>query len=139
MVELWCSVVFVGMVVGGRGASWCCQPVGRRSSFDACMPGQFGVGRLACGLFMVTSCPLQWFSLVCGRVGRLMVGLFGVVSLALQRALEQSDYVRIGALLVPLLVGASCVGPAWYVLIVRRPPTVEEKSNDRWFDRCKSL
>ena len=79
------------------------------------------------------------FLLVCGRVSRLMVGLFGVGSLALQRALAQSDLVRVGALLVPLLVGASCVRPAWYVLIVRRPPTVGEKRNDRWFDGCKSL
>ena len=74
--------------------------------------------------------------LVCGRVSRLMVGLFGVGSLALQRALAQSDRVRVGALLVPVLAGASCVGPARYVLTVRRPP-VGEKSNDRWFDRCK--
>ena len=50
MVELWCAVVFVGMVV-----------VGRRFPSDPCMPGQFGVGRLACGLFMVTSWQLQWF------------------------------------------------------------------------------
>ena len=61
MVELSCSVVFVGMVVGRRGPSWCRQSVGGRSRFDPCMPGQFGVGRLACGLFMVTSCPVQWF------------------------------------------------------------------------------
>ena len=77
--------------------------------------------------------------LVCGRVSCLMVGLFGVGFLALQRALPQSDLVRVGALLVWVLVGASCVGPAWYVLTVRRPPTVGEKSNDRWFDSCKIL
>ena len=56
--------------------------------------------------------------LVCGRVIRLTVGLFGVGSLALQRALAQSDLVCVGALLVSVLVGASCVGPAWYVLTV---------------------
>ena len=50
--------------------------------------------------------------LVCGCVSRLLVGLFGVGSLVLQRALAQSDVVRIGALLVSVLVGASCVGPA---------------------------
>ena len=37
------------------------QPVGRRSCFDPCMPGWFGVGRLACGLFMVMSWLLPWF------------------------------------------------------------------------------
>ena len=73
--------------------------------------------------------------LVRGRVSRLLVGLFGVGSLALQRALAQSDLVRVGALLVSALVGASCVGPAWYVLTVCRPPTVGEKSNNGWFDR----
>ena len=59
MVELRCTVVSVGMVVGGRGAPWCCQPVGRRSCFDPCMPSWFGVGRLACGLSMVVSLFLQ--------------------------------------------------------------------------------
>ena len=77
--------------------------------------------------------------LVRGCVSRLMVGLFGVGSLALQRALAQSDLVRVGAVLVSVLVGASCVGPAWYVLTVRRATTVGEKSNDRWFDRCKNF
>ena len=74
-----------------------------------------------------------------GRVSRLLVGLFGVGSLALQRALAQSDLVRVGALLVLVSVGASCVEPAWYVLTVRRPPTVGEKSNDKWFERCKKF
>ena len=53
--------MFVDMVVGGRGTPRCCQPVGRRSCFDPCMPGKFGVGRLACGLFMVMSWLLQRF------------------------------------------------------------------------------
>ena len=53
MVELRCSVVFMGIVVGGRGAPRCRHPVGRRSRFDPCTPGWFGVGRLACGLFTV--------------------------------------------------------------------------------------
>ena len=77
--------------------------------------------------------------LVCGRISLLSVGSFGAGSLALQQAFAQSDRVRVGALLVPVLAGASCVGPAWYVLIVRRPPTVGKKSKDRWFDRCKNL
>ena len=45
------------MVVDGRGAACCCQPRGRRSRFDPCMPGRLGVGRLACGLFIVGSLP----------------------------------------------------------------------------------
>ena len=53
MVELRCSVVFLGMVVSARGAPRCCHPVGCRSRFDPCTPGWFGVGRLACGLFTV--------------------------------------------------------------------------------------
>ena len=77
--------------------------------------------------------------LVRGGVSRLLVGLLGVGSLALQRAFAQLDLVCVGALLVSVLVGASCVGPAWYIFTVRRPPTVGEKSNDKWFDRCKKL
>ena len=50
--------------------------------------------------------------LVHGRVSCLLVGLFGVGSLALQRALAQSDLLRAGGLLVAVLVGASCVEPA---------------------------
>ena len=53
MVESRCSVAFVGMVASGRGAPRCRHPVGRRSRFDPCTPGWFGVGRLACGLFTV--------------------------------------------------------------------------------------
>ena len=75
--------------------------------------------------------------LVCGRVSRLLVGSFGVGSLSLQRALAQSDLLRAGVLLVAVLAGASCVGPARYVFTVRRLPTAGEKSNDKWSDRCK--
>ena len=53
MVEMRCSVAFVGMVVSGPGAPRCRHPVGLLSRFDPCMPGWFGVGRLACGLFTV--------------------------------------------------------------------------------------
>ena len=52
-VESRCSVVFVGMVAIGRGAPRCRHPVRRRSCFEPCTPGWFGVGRLACGLFTV--------------------------------------------------------------------------------------
>ena len=61
MVDLRCSVVSVSMVVGGPGAPWCRPPVGRPSRLDPCMPSQFGVGRLACGLFMVASLLPQRF------------------------------------------------------------------------------
>ena len=71
MVELWCSVVFVGMVDGGRGAACFRQPMERCSRFDPWMPGRLGVGRSACGLFMVASLLLQ-------RVCWCMVGLFVV-------------------------------------------------------------
>ena len=53
MVELRCSVVFLGMVVSGRGAPRCRHPVEQRSRFDPCTPGWFRVGRLACGLSTV--------------------------------------------------------------------------------------
>ena len=53
MVELRCSAVSVGMVAGGRGTPRCRLPVGRRSRFNPCTPGWFGVGRLVCGLFTV--------------------------------------------------------------------------------------
>ena len=79
MVESRCSVVLVGMVVSGRGAACCRQPMGRCSRFDPCVPGRLGVGRLGCGLFIVGSlscssligsqlcsprlCSRTWFSL----------------------------------------------------------------------------
>ena len=47
------TILFVGMVVDGRVAPRCRQPVGRRSRFNPCTPSWFGVGRLACGLFAV--------------------------------------------------------------------------------------
>ena len=53
MVQLRCSVAVVGMVASGRGAPRCRHPVGRRSRFDPCTPGWFGVRRLAPGLFTV--------------------------------------------------------------------------------------
>ena len=76
--------------------------------------------------------------LVRGRVSRLLVGLFGVCPLLLQRALAQSDLLRVGALLVAVLVRASCVGPARYIFTVRHLPTMGEKSNDKGCDHCKN-
>ena len=79
MVESWCSVVLVGMAVDRRSAACCRQPMGRCCRFDPCMPGDFGVGWLVCGLFIVGSlscssfissplcsprrCSRTWFSL----------------------------------------------------------------------------
>ena len=68
-----------------------------------------------------------------------MVCLFGVGSLAPQRASARSDVVRVVAMLVSVLIGSSCVGRAWYVLTVRRPLILGEKSNDRWSDRCEKF
>ena len=57
------------MVVRGRGAPRCRQPVGRRSRLDPCTPGWFGVGRLAAGLFTV-----KWrLQLRCGRCAVVLV------------------------------------------------------------------
>ena len=67
MVGSQCAVVFVGMVASGRGAPRCRHPVGRRSQFDPFTPGLFGVGRLACGLFMVMwrlQLPCGWCAVV---------------------------------------------------------------------------
>ena len=66
--------------------------------------------------------------LVCGRVCRPPVGSFGVDSLLLQLAFAQSDLLRAGVLLVVVLVGASCVGPARYVLILRRLSAAGKKN-----------
>ena len=96
--------------------------------WPACVPSVYGHVVAAAVVLLVRCC-----------VSRLLVGLFGVGSLALQRALAQSDLVRVGALLVLVLVGASCVGPASYFFIVRRPPTVGERTNDNWLDRLKKF
>ena len=81
MVESPRCGAFVGMVVGGRGPSWCRQPMERRSRFDPCLPGRSGVGRLACGLFISWSFFLQqfvWYPVVpaalwsaCASLGQL--------------------------------------------------------------------
>ena len=113
-----------------RWTSFSYRPVHVRPvwCWPACMRSVYG--HVVCAVVVL---------LVCGRVSRLLVGLFGVGSLSLQRALAQSDLLRAGVLLVAVLVGASCVGPARYVFTVRRLPIVGEKSNDKWLDRCKNL
>ena len=65
---------FGDMVAGGRGASCCRQLIGPSSRFDPCMPGRFGVGWLACGLFT-----FGWFLLH-------QFGRYPVVSAALWSA-----------------------------------------------------
>ena len=52
--------------------------------------------------------------------------------------LSWSDLLRAGVLLAVVLVGVSCVGLVRYLFTVRRLPTVGEKSNDKWLDRCKN-
>ena len=61
MVGLRRCFVSVGMVIGGRRAPWCRQPVGCHSRSDPCMPGWFGVGQLTCGLYIVGSFSLHQF------------------------------------------------------------------------------
>ena len=129
----------MGMVVGERGTPWCRHSVRRRSRIDPCTSGHFRVGRACVWSVYGHVAAAAVVLLVRGRVSCLFVGLLGVGSLALQQALAQSDLVRGGALLVSVSVGASCVQAAWYIFTVRRPPTVGDKSNDKWFDRCKTF
>ena len=109
-------------MVGGRGAACCDQPMGRRSLFDPCMPGWLGVGRLACGLFIVGSlscsswignwlcsprrCTRTWFSLSSPFVLRIVAAcLSGAV-----------DVSRPGRARCVLLVGRSLFAsgrPVW--------------------------
>ena len=77
--------------------------------------------------------------LVQGCLSRPMAGLFAVGSLALQQAFVRSDVVVV--MPVAVFVGNVPVstGPAWYVLTVRHPPIVGDKSSDSWYDRWKKL
>ena len=86
---------------------------------------------------MVTSWPLQWFCWCAVVSAAPWSACSALVPWRCSGRLH-SNLACVGALLVLVLI-ASCVGPAWYVLTVRRPPTVGEKSNDRWFDRCKTF
>ena len=91
MVELCCSAVFVGMVVGGRGHFMVSPTCWTPFSFGpihawpvwcwpACVWSVYG--------HIVAAAVV---SLVPGRFSHLMAGLFGVGSLALQQALAKSD------------------------------------------------
>ena len=70
------TVLFADMVAGGRGASRRRQPDGRRSRFDLCMLGWFGVGWLAFGLFTVK----WWLQLRCGRCVVVLVASWSALS-----------------------------------------------------------
>ena len=96
--------------------------------WPACVRSVYGHVVFAVVVLLVRSC-----------VSHLLVGLFGVGSLSLQRALAQSDLLHAGVLLVAVLVGANCVGPARYVFTVLRLSTVGEKNNDKCLDRCKNV
>ena len=111
MIELWCSVVFVGLAVGGRGARRCRQP---ESPFPlrpmhawlvwcwpACLWSVYGHVVAAAVVLLVHGC------LSCPKVG-----LFSVGSLALQRALAPSDVVVV--MPVSVLVGNIPVALRWH-------------------------
>ena len=104
MIELWCSVVFVGTVAGGCDAPRCRQ---RESPFPfrpihawlvwcwlACVWSVYGHVVAAAAALLVHGC-----------LSRLMVGLFGVDCLAPQRALARSDVVRVVVMPVSVFVG----------------------------------
>ena len=92
--------VFVDMVVGRRGAPRCRQPVGRRSRFDPCTPGWFGVGRPACGLFTVKC------------FGRLMVCLVCVGFVVLLPLVVSPNLVCAAGTSVSALASCVVVGPS---------------------------
>ena len=92
MIELWCSVLFVRMAAGGRGAPRCRQP---ESPFPF---GPMHAWLVWCWPACVWSVyghvvAAAVVSLVHGCLTRLMVGLFGVGLLPLPRALALSDVV----------------------------------------------
>ena len=111
MVESWCSVVLVGMAVGGRGAACCRQPMGSRSRFDPCMPGRLGVRWLACGLFIVGS--LSCSSLIGSRLCRPRRCSRKWFSLSSRFVL------RVAAACLSGAVDVSRPGRAWCVVLVR--------------------
>ena len=118
MVELRRCVVSVGMVVGGRGAPWCCKPVGRRSRFHPCMPGWFGVGRLACGLFIVRSFSLQqfgWYMVVLAAL-QLACSLF-VLSCCSRRRCSRMSSMSFSRLVLRFV--AACLSDVAVIVLQR--------------------
>ena len=128
MVESQRCRAFVGMVASRHGASCCCQPMGRRSRFDPCMPDQFGVGWLACGLFTVESFFLQQF----GRYPVVSAALWsacaswGQLSCSPRRCSRMSSFLSSRFVLGFAVAGLSDVvvvlrpGRAPRVVLVRR-------------------
>ena len=129
----------VGIVVGGRGAPWCRKPVGRRFRFDPCMPGGFGVCRLACGLFMTAPLLPQrfgWCMVVLGALWSACssLGLFcccwrcrvlGSVGYFGRRPVQPVTVSRRGlGLVVAVMSDAGFLvlrpGCSWRVVLVRR-------------------
>ena len=123
MVELRCSVVSVAMVVGGRGAAWCRPPAERRSGFDPCMPGYFGVDLYSCGLFAVGSPFLQRFRW-CMVVLAALRSAF--LPLGLSRCSRRWRSRMLSLLSSRLFLGFVAAGLSDAVFIVLRP--------GRWFD-----
>ena len=107
MVELRCSVVFVGMVVSGRGPPRCCHPVGRSSRFDPCKPALVWCWP-ACVWSVyghVAAAAAVW--LMRGCRGRLMVGWVRVGSVALLLVVLSSNPACVAGTSVSVL--AICV------------------------------
>ena len=102
----------VGMVAGGRGAPRCCHLVGRRSRFNPCTPGWFGVGRLACGLFMITwrlQLRCGWFAVV-AAASQSAGFVWG--SVALLPVVLSSNPAHVAGTFVSVLVSCVLVCPS---------------------------
>ena len=118
------------MVAGGRGASCFRRPMGRCSRFDHCMPGRFGVGHLACGLFTVGSFFPQQF------------GRYPVVSAALWSACASWGRLRcsplrcsrMSSLLSSRFVLGFAVAGLSIVVVVLRPGRARRVV---WVCRCR--
>ena len=104
--------MLVGIVVGGRGAAFCRQPMGRRSRFNHCMPGRLGVGRLACGLFIVGSLSCSSF------IGSWLHSPRRCSQMWL--SLSSRFVLRVAAACLSAAVDVSRLGRARCVVLVRR-------------------
>ena len=118
MVQLRPCVVTVDMIVGRRGAQWCRQPMERCSRFDPCMPGWFGVGRLAWGLFIVGSLSLHQ----CGWYMVVLAALRSACSLwALSRRSPRRRSLMLSLLSSQLVLRFVAAGASDVAVIVLRP------------------